>query len=179
MNKELNFVTDDWRKNYEKFLLSQTLDKINDLIGETIANPTTGMIKRSCGALLKYLAQMPLGNAEEHKKTREKLRNNILDIYDIVAGSPKSERVQALMKKHNIIIKTGLRAKGEVGNPFVRTSMIFNLPSLAIELNRIASEAGDFAQSVGLRVAHAQKKKKGTEKLLEEEGFSDLDIGAE
>lgn len=179
MNKELNFVTDDWRKNYEKFLLSQTLDKINDLIGETIANPTTGMIKRSCGALLKYLAQLPLGNADDHKKTREELRNKIIEIYDIVAGSPSSERTQELMKKHNIIVRTGLRAKGMTGNPFVQTSMICNIPRLAIELNMIASEAGDFAQKIGMRVAHAQKNKKGTDKIFEEEGFNDLNIGVE
>lgn len=178
MNDNKNMIAEDWKKEYEKIILTQKLDEVNKIIRATLTNTTRENIVYSASALLDYLASLPLGDNDDVVSKRKKIRDKVLEIYQTVTGDRRHPHTKELHKKYGLVVRM-IRSTSPQGNPNVLTPIILNLPSLAITLNELSSETGDFAQSLGMRVTFSTKEKKGYEKALDEEGFEDLDIGIE
>ncbi len=178
MNIDKNMITEDWKKEYEKIILTQKLDEVNRIIRGTLINTNKNTVQLSASALLDYLSSLPLGDAEKQQGERNKLRGEILKIYNVVSGDPRSPQTRELYEEYGLLIRK-VRDTSARGNPNILTSKIQNLQILALKLNDISARVGDFSQSLGMRVTFAQIRKKGYEKAIDEEGFDDLNIGIE
>lgn len=178
MSDNKGMIAEDWKKEYEKVILTQKLDETNRIIRATLTNTTRQNIILSASALLDYLASLPLGDKKEQQEQRGKIRDEILEIYQTVTGDPRHTITKKLYKKYGLVVRS-IRDTSPGGNPHILKPTIQNMQTLAIKLNYLSSQTGDFSQSLGMRVTFSTKEKKGYNKVIEEEGFDDLDIGIE
>lgn len=178
MNIDKNMIAEDWKKEYEKIILTQKLDEVNRIIRATLINTNKNTVQLSASALLDYLSSLPLGDAKEQQDRRNELRDEILKIYNVVSGDPRDSQIKLLYEEYGLLIRKVRDTSGR-GNPNILTSKIQNLQTLALKLNDISARVGDFSQSLGMRVTFAQHKKTGYNKAIDEEGFENLDIGIE
>jgi len=156
---------EDWKKEYEKIILSQKYAKASTLIGQFFASPTMDNLKLAFGAIQDYITAIPLP-METNDITRKTFINRLDEIGIIIFGSD-GKVVDEICKKYNII-----RSKARVGMNIATT--IQNLPDLGRILRNILIDAGEYTTSKGLRVTLFQKKNIGIKRILEEEGFEDL-----
>ena len=166
---ELRFITEDWRKEYEKFLLSKKYDRTTTIVAYALANPTIENIKRACAAVNDYISMIPIGNDDELKQERKALLDRVDKIYTVLYGDYSNPEVLKLIKEFGLSLV-------ETRKGVQRTFELVDLPKLAIKLRDVLTDAGDFAMSLGLRVTHAIERKIGIQKVLEEEGFEDLEV---
>ncbi len=178
MDIDKSMIAEDWKKEYEKIILTQKLDEINRIIRATLINTNKQSVINSSAGLLDYLSSLPLGSAKDQIEERNRLRKEILKIYKTVAGDPRDQQTQILYKEFGLIARK-VRNISSRGNPNMLISKIQNLQILALTLNDLSAKVGDFSQSLGMRVTFAQKRKTGYNKITDEEGFEDLNIGIE
>lgn len=156
-------LSEDWKKEYEKFLLTRKYSEASRWIGICYANPTIDNLKTAFGLVVDYVISIPLTNDEKLTKERKDLLNKLDEIEKILYGT-ESEEVQKLYEEYKIIpikVKKGVKIVTELGN----------LPNLVTALRDVLVKAGEFATSIGLRVTLASERKFGLKRILEEEGF--------
>lgn len=164
MPRKDEMLFEDWKKEYEKILLSKKYSEASAIIGECYRNPTIESVKRAYASVMDYVTSIPLPINEE--KTRKKFLKPLDEISQIIYGVDSPE-VNKLCQKYKVV-----RKPERVGIKIVKT--IHNLPNLIKALRDVLIQAGDFSTSKGLRVTLSQKKKIGMERILEEEGIDDL-----
>ena len=163
MKKE-EMLFEDWKKEYEKILLSKKYSEASAIIGECYRNPNIENVKKAYASVVDYVTSIPLPINEE--KNRKQFLNPLDEIAKIIYGTDSPE-VEKLCEKYQVI-----RRPERVGIKIVKT--IHNLPNLITALRNILIKAGDFSTSKGLRVTLSQKKKIGMMRILEEEGIDEL-----
>lgn len=165
MSFQDGMVTEDWKKEPEKILLSRKYHETSSILGRTIYNPTIENIRYAQGAISDYVMSIPVGS---YKTKKQEERNKILlelkQIGIVLYGNPSNPEVTKLYKDYGVTRK--LQRKG--------SSIIYKLtelPQLANHLSEILVKAGDFAVTIGLRITLPQTTKQGMDKLIEEEGI--------
>jgi hypothetical protein len=160
-------VTEDWRINYEKYILARKLSLAASTVGMAAGNPEEETVRAAFSSVYDYVTNLPVGNDDFHKKTRFDLYTRLDEINLVLFGNPNDERVAKLMRKFKVqirIMRQGVRA----------VPMRSDLPRIVAELRDILNTASDWAYGMGLRFTKPDKFK-GMEKVENEEGFSEDD----
>jgi len=157
---------EDWKKEYEKILLSRKYSRACSVIGMASTNPTIENVKQCYGFVLDFITNLPIPlNSEKSGKIRKNLLNRLDEISLILYGK-NSEKKKELMKKYNV-------SEIRVRRGIKRVASLGNIPNLIKELRDILIEAGGFAVSSGLRITLATPQPRGIDKILKEEGFKE------
>jgi hypothetical protein len=165
-------IGEDWKREYEKIILSRKYAEASSAIGSCFAQPTIENVKIAYGATVDFVTAIPIPEQDNLKGRRTGFLNDLDEIGLIVHGNYDQENVKELLKEYGLMI-----SKVKQG---VRTyDVLQNLPELVKKIRNILIEAGEFATSAGLRITLAKKQSEGMMKIMEEEGFDDLDVGIE
>lgn len=171
---EDKFISEDWRREYEKIILSKKYSRACTAVAFALANPNIDNVKIAFGSVSDYINSLPLP-IDKHKE-RDEFIKKLDEINLIIYGCRKDENgkkikeIEELEKKYKVFT-----IKAREGVKMIDT--LQNLPNLIIELRGILIEAGEFATSSGLRVSLARPREFGKDRLLKEENFEDLDLG--
>ncbi len=162
----MDTVSEGWKKEYEKFLLSQKYSKVCTLLGQALTEPTLQNAKTAYGTVTDYVCSIPISVLlhSETQKTRDELVASLDKIGVALYGDLRNQEVLttvASMGLGLVCVRTGVQNE----------LRITNIPKVIIETRNILIAAGDFAVTCGLRVSVSERKKRGKDKLLEEEGF--------
>lgn len=160
---ETDLVSEAWKtKEYEKYVLSKKYHHATDHLGIAYTNPTMENIKTIYGITNDYVCSIPL--KAELKETRDKFLEELDQIGLVLHGNLDTKEVQAAVLKYKLTITTERKQSRSY-------KQISNLPALLSALRNILVGAGDYALQCGLRISLSKKKKKGMEKMLDEEGL--------
>lgn len=162
-----DMISEGWKKEYEKYLLTKKYYIASDFVSDAITDPTINNIKKAYGVVSNYISSIPIGK-ENIKKERDELFTQLKPAELILFGNPTMTNVVEARKK----LGMGL-IRIRQGNQYML--QVTDLPLIAIELRNILVNAGDFAVMCGLRISLSEKKPKGKQKLLEEEGFDSFE----
>ncbi len=161
--EETDLVSEAWKtKEYEKYVLSKKYHTATDHLGLAYSNPTMENIKTLYGIINDYVCSIPL--KQELKEKRDKFLTDLDQIGLVLHGNLENKEVRAAVLKYKLTITTERKQSREY-------EQISNLPVLLSELRTILVEAGDYAVQCGLRISLSKNKKKGMEKMLDEEGL--------
>lgn len=166
---EGSMVTEDWRREYEKVILSRKYSAASTLISMCFASPSDTNAKMAFGAIVDFVTSMPIGEDKKNQDTRDGFLSDLDEIELALYGNPELQDVQNVLKKYNLII-------GSERMGVKRVTRIQNLPELAKRMREVLLKAGDFATSAGLRIMLAKRKKFGMDKILDEENIKDLEL---
>lgn len=165
--RRYGMVAEDWKKEYEKVLLSRKYSRASSMIGICSSEPVIENIKRAYGFIVDFVTSIPIPVAKGKRKKsnpRKEFLGRLDEIGFILFGSKRSARRKKLMSKYGVTdIKTRRGVK--------MVSSLSNLPNLIKELREILIDAGEYATTIGLRITLAATKKYGLPRLLEEEGM--------
>jgi hypothetical protein len=162
-------ISEDWKKEYEKILLTRKYAIACNYIGIASATPTLENVKNAYGSVIDYLTAMPLPEQFDKTKDKRKGLNARLDEIGLLLFGVENDTVKALEIKYEVV-----RRKAKEGGRFITS--LDNLPNLIKSLRNILIEAGEYATSCGLRVTLAEERVYGEKRLLEEEEFEDWGI---
>jgi len=164
-----DLIAEDWKREYEKIILSRKYAAASTLIGVCLANPEEQAVKAAFGAVVDFVTSIPIGEEEKKQEKRDGFLVSLDEIEVVLYGNPELENVRLLSKKYGVMSRperSGVR----------KVSRIQNLPELVKQIRTILVQAGDFATSAGLRILLAKHRKFGMEKIMEEEGVKGLDV---
>jgi len=159
---EIEPVTEDWARDYEKIILSKKYDDACSSLADFFANPTMEYLKNAFAAVSDVVMQIPLDPRD--REIREKWIRKLNEIEQIIYGNRKHPKTQALFKKYNIVIRYERQGINLV-------PILDNIVNLGNVLRKILLEVGDVSYISGLRLLLPRRRKYGLEKILEEEGF--------
>lgn len=162
-------VTEDWKREYEKIILSRKFATASALLGLAFSNPTEFTIKQALGASYDCVQNMPIGENKDHQDRRDDMLKELDEIEIVIFGKPDSKATADMKKKYGI--ETKMERRGVKMVPVIQ-----NFPEVLKHLRSVLVKAGDFATSIGLRVTLPKEHRYGMERLLEEEGFTEEDM---
>lgn len=165
-------ISEDWKKEYEKILLSKKYMASSSVLGIAFVHPTIENVKLAYGHVQDYVTSLPIGMGDRFKDSKDrriKFLEKLDDIGLVLFGNKEISEVQKLMKEFKVSsqqVRKNVRIEDELKD----------LPNLVKELRKVLVESGEFAFSLGLRITISQPKKSGMTALMEQEGFDDLEI---
>jgi len=164
---------EDWKREYEKVILSRKYGSATSALGVCYSMPTIDNVKNAFGLVMDFITALPIPVSQEESKTKRKGFLADLDkINKVLFGNYDNEEVKMLLKEFNVSI-----AKVKQGVRMVDN--LQDLQNIVVKIRDVLIEAGDFATSAGLRITLSKAKLLGMDRILEEEGFDDLDLGEE
>jgi len=159
-----------WKREYEKYLVSEKYSDASAAIGTCSAYPFIGNIQEAYGLIVDFVSQIPIPEKFESTTTRQKMLDDLDEISLVLYGDISNQLVKEKVSELGLTIK-----RIRIGVKMIPT--LENLPILIKKLRDILIKAGEFATLAGLRITIPVKKGTGIKRLLEEEGFTDLDLG--
>jgi len=169
MPRRFEFIAEDWRKEYEKLVLTRKYSRASSLIGYALSFPDLLNIKLAFAAVVDFVSDIPIPENSKHKEERDNFLKELDEIGLILYGNYEREDVKKLLEKYGLFVK-------RVRDGVKLVPQLQNLPLLAIKLREILVKAGDFATSRGLRITLAKPVKRGARRILEEEGLEDIEV---
>lgn len=163
-----DLISEDWRKDYEKIILSRKYSRASTSIGVCSSMPTIENVKTAYGYIMDFVTFIPIPSQEKLISQRKTFIDDLDKIGLVLFGKDCKEK-RDLMKKYGVTVNSTRRGVRIVPS-------LQNLPNLIKALRDILLSAGEFATSAGLRIGLATPRKFGKERILEEEGFKDLEI---
>lgn len=162
-DEQTDLVSEAWKtKEYEKYVLSKKYHHAADYLGHAYSDPTIENIKITYGVINDYICSIPL--KKELTENRDEFLKEMDNIGLVLHGNLSTKEVQNAILKYKLTIVT----ERKQAKAFHKIS---NLPMLLNPLRGVLLAAGDFAVQCGLRISLSKNKKKGMEKMLDEEGL--------
>ncbi|RKZ28635.1 hypothetical protein DRQ26_00680 [bacterium] len=162
MKRSENMIYEDWKKEYEKFVLTKKYSEATSAVGRCFANPSIENIKIAYGLVQDYVSSIPLPMNNKGEKRKEFLGK--LDEIALILYGTESDEVKKICEKYKV-------KRGKIRNGISVVDTIIDAPNLIIAIRDLLIEAGEYATSLGLRVTMSPERKFGLKRILEEEGF--------
>ena len=160
----------DWKKEYEKLVLTRKYAEACTLVGKLFTMPSETLFRLALGAVLDYVLSIPTTFNDRYYSKKRELLEKLDKLEKIFTTDPLSEDFRDIKKEYKIEV-VPVRQSGRI------VYKITNILPLAMELRGILNEAGTLATEAGLRITISPKRKYGMQRILEEEGFENLEIG--
>ena len=161
-------MTEDWKKEFEKIILTKKYAKASSIIGIASSTPDIFNVRMAYGHVIDYVTAIPLPQDDNKINVRKGLLDE-LDKIGLILNGSDTETTKQAEKSLGVF-----RARVRDGLKMV--DQLQELPKIVNNLRDILIKAGEFATSSGLRVSLSKKRKYGHDRLLEEENFDDLEV---
>jgi len=165
---EQDLMTEDWKKEFEKVILTKKYARASSVIGLASSEPNLLNLKMAYGNVLDYVTAIPVSQDLDRVAIRKGFIDKLDKIGLILNGSTTNELTLNAMRDYKVFLspeRDGVRT----------IQALQNLPTLVNAIRDILIEAGEFSTQIGMRVSLSKKRKYGKERLLEEEEFEDLE----
>lgn len=170
--EEIKELGVDWKKEYEKLVLTRKYAEACTLVGKLFTAPSETLFRLALGAVVDYVLSIPTTSNDVYHEKKQDLLKRLDELESVFTTNPLSESFEQIKKKYEIEI-IPVRQSGRI------VYKISNIVPLAVELREILNEAGTLATEAGLRITISPKRKYGMQRILELEGFEDLKIKGE